>query len=196
MGYCDAAAAANPFKGVEVVRELPTCNLCAFMSGKLDAVLKPNFNQKTIKALMKSTCVRTELPETEQEDCRRLMDENKQMIVRLTRSSQLPTLCNRIGHCMNQIPTAPSHNFLEDPKGGACTVCEYVMGIIDDALGGHATKAKIISVINSLCVKLPREIFVTECTALITEYGGEIIQLMIDDYLQPKDVCQHLHLCL
>ena len=80
-------------------------------------------------------------------------------------------------------------------RSGRCTICQYVMGILDEALEGHMTKQKIISKIHQLCNKLPREIFKTECNAIIGEYGGELINLIVENYLKPKDACQHFGLC-
>merc|ERR1719206_81354 len=115
------------------------------------------------------------------------------MIVKLAKSKEMPSLCSNIGHCKARLPS-----FLKAGRvgqTGRCTICQYVMGILDEALEGHMTKQKIISKIHQLCNKLPREIFKTECNAIIGEYGGELINLIVENYLKPKDACQHFGLC-
>jgi len=178
--------------------ELPTCNLCSFMSGKLDALLTKPKGRRMIKNVLKTICSRPKLSSEQREECQRLMVENKDMIVKLANNFRLPSLCKEVGHCIvghnGAGPIAPLGSDMKT-AGKGCIICEYLIGVLDTFLMKKSTKTEIINGVHNLCNQLPRDIFKTECNALVTQYGEEIIQLFADSVLAPVDICSHFGVC-
>lgn len=178
-------------------KELPICTLCMFMSGKLAALSSKISGKMTIKKTLSKVCSNTKMSVEKREDCERMMDEHADMIIKLAQSSNLHMLCKKIGYCKWGYTKAMSAPLAMRRPGGTpfCLICEYIIGILDKGIAGHSSKAKIIAAVHGLCNHLPNEVFVTECNALIAEYGNELIQLLVDDFLVPVDVCQHFGVC-
>ena len=176
--------------------DLPSCPLCMFMSGRLDAMNARSPHRKIITKVLKKVCSKSKLTGAQREECSRMMSENKQMIAKLTKSFQIPQLCKEIGECkigLNETINEEKNPLIVGGKG--CIVCEYLIGVLDTYLMKKSTKEAIIEAVHSFCGHLPRPIFVTECNAIIAQYGEELVQLFVDDVLAPVDICKHFGMC-
>eukprot|EP00088_Acartia_fossae_P070080 TRINITY_DN9294_c0_g1_i1.p1 TRINITY_DN9294_c0_g1~~TRINITY_DN9294_c0_g1_i1.p1 ORF type:complete len:108 (-),score=16.67 TRINITY_DN9294_c0_g1_i1:4-327(-) len=75
-----------------------------------------------------------------------------------------------------------------------CSLCMTLMEVLDATLTDPTNEEQVAIFLDQICAFLP-EALKSECDALILEYTDDIIELLVNQYLAPKDVCATLTLC-
>eukprot|EP00117_Sycon_ciliatum_P022208 scpid36838/ scgid19228/ Saposin-C; Co-beta-glucosidase; Glucosylceramidase activator; Sphingolipid activator protein 2 len=75
-----------------------------------------------------------------------------------------------------------------------CTLCEFVMSIIQGQISANSSQADIIKLLDNFCEKFMPVTIKQECEDFVADYGNAIIQL-IDQKIDPQLVCREIKLC-
>ncbi|XP_055542116.1 prosaposin isoform X1 [Wyeomyia smithii] len=78
-------------------------------------------------------------------------------------------------------------------NGRFCTICEYFMHFVQEALSEPANEDEIKRVVSSSCDHLPKAMS-GECRTFIDMYGDAVIALLIQS-IDPREVCPQLRMC-
>ncbi|XP_058821417.1 uncharacterized protein LOC131683436 isoform X2 [Topomyia yanbarensis] len=78
-------------------------------------------------------------------------------------------------------------------NGRFCTVCEYFMHFVQEALSEPANEDEIKRVVSTSCDRLPKAV-AGECRTFVDLYGDAVIALLIQSF-DPREVCPQLRLC-
>eukprot|EP00112_Aurelia_sp_Birch-Aquarium-sp1_P011181 Seg2355.4 transcript_id=Seg2355.4/GoldUCD/mRNA.D3Y31 product=Prosaposin protein_id=Seg2355.4/GoldUCD/D3Y31 len=183
-----------------------TCDECKTIVAGIHAYLADNITETEVIQGLEALCSFLGSYATE---CKALVSSyGKEIMVIVSQYTGNPDLiCKMLGLCTSK-KTVEVMTKLEQgkpivfggsqaakkPEGSAlCIVCEFAMTEIDQLIGKKATEQEIINAVEKVCSYLPSTIK-TECDALISEYGPQIIKLLIGQ-LKPKTICTELHLC-
>ncbi|ETN64846.1 saposin [Anopheles darlingi] len=93
---------------------------------------------------------------------------------------------------IDRIMGAPSALQLKE-NGKFCTLCEYFMHFVQEALSEPANEDEIKHVVGTTCDRLPSSIR-GECHNFIDVYGDAVIALLIQS-MDPRQVCPTLKFC-
>jgi len=69
-----------------------------------------------------------------------------------------------------------------------------VMELVDQAITDGANEQAVADALAQVCSLLPSPLDL-ECTAMVEEYTDDIIELIVNQYLSPDQVCAELKLC-
>ncbi|XP_055602732.1 uncharacterized protein LOC129751295 [Uranotaenia lowii] len=78
-------------------------------------------------------------------------------------------------------------------NGKFCTLCEYFMHFVQEALSEPGNEDEIKHVVETTCDKLPRAIK-GECHTFVDVYGDAVIALLIQS-MDPREICPELKMC-
>ncbi|XP_058444014.1 uncharacterized protein LOC131425826 isoform X2 [Malaya genurostris] len=78
-------------------------------------------------------------------------------------------------------------------NGRFCTVCEYFMHFVQEALSEPANEDEIKRVVSTSCDRLPKAV-AGECRTFVDLYGDAVIALLIQSF-DPREVCPQLRMC-
>uniref|UniRef100_A0A8D8AVK0 Prosaposin n=1 Tax=Culex pipiens TaxID=7175 RepID=A0A8D8AVK0_CULPI len=78
-------------------------------------------------------------------------------------------------------------------NGQFCTLCEYFMHFVQEALSEPGNEDEIKNVVGNTCEKLPKAIR-GECHTFVDLYGDAVIALLIQS-MDPRQVCPQLRMC-
>ena len=87
---------------------------------------------------------------------------------------------------------AANSNLLVD-NGQLCTMCEYLLHIIQETLATPAADEEIRNAVEGICNKLPNSIH-GQCRNFIDMYGDALIALLIQG-LDPRSICPKMQMC-
>lgn len=87
--------------------------------------------------------------------------------------------------------TIEKHTVGKNPQ--FCTLCEYFLHFVQDALASPKNEENIKNTVLNSCHKLPKAIQ-GECQEFVDTYGDAVIALLIQD-LDPATICPKLSLC-
>merc|ERR1712117_169172 len=76
----------------------------------------------------------------------------------------------------------------------SCSLCKTVMELLDAYITDETTEQQIADALQQICNLLPSPIDV-ECQVMINEYTDDIIELIVNQYMRPDQVCETLALC-
>lgn len=93
---------------------------------------------------------------------------------------------------IDRLMGAPSSMQLVE-NGGLCTICEYFMHFVQEALSEPVNEDKIKEIVGSTCNKLPKAVE-SECHNFVNIYGDAVIALLIQS-IDPREVCPQLRMC-
>uniref|UniRef100_A0A182MZT0 Saposin n=1 Tax=Anopheles dirus TaxID=7168 RepID=A0A182MZT0_9DIPT len=115
---------------------------------------------------------------------RPLLGENEPVLSALEiQQAQLP---------IDRIMGAPSAlNLVENGK--FCTLCEYFMHFVQEALSEPANEDEIKQVVGTTCNRLPASIR-GECHNFVDVYGDAVIALLVQS-MDPREVCPTMRMC-
>lgn len=170
------------------------CSVCQYAMGYLDSILSEKSTEDEIKKAVESLC--SYLPQYISNECQQLVEQYSNTIIELLVKEMDPsTVCHKLGLCATNYQK--SHDVLNSMRfslhGVSCELCEYAMGYLDQVLDEKSTRQEIETAVKQLCSYLPPT-FKNECAALVTEYGDEIIELLVNQ-LKPNVICKQLNLC-
>lgn len=77
--------------------------------------------------------------------------------------------------------------------GQLCTLCQYFLNFVQEALASPANEESIKKAVESTCEKLPKA-FVGECQGFVSTYGDAIIAMLVQD-IDPSLVCPKINVC-
>jgi len=162
-----------------------TCEFCKYAMTYLDNQLKSDRTEEKIKSALDSLCAH--LPSSVSRQCESLINTNLDFLVQLlVRELDPTTICDALKVCTSSHPKVKT-NPVE------CEVCQEAIGYLDSVLTEKSTEDEIKTEVKSLCSHLPAAID-NECDALITEYGDELIKLVVQQ-IQPDTICKALKVC-
>merc|ERR1712179_103861 len=85
-----------------------------------------------------------------------------------------------------------------DTKGLACDICMDVIGDLDNFLTDDTTQEEILNFVKELCHLLGQllgENFENQCNAMFDENLPAIIDAIVDDSLDPNEICTMITAC-
>merc|ERR1719500_424944 len=74
-----------------------------------------------------------------------------------------------------------------------CTLCTTVMTALDSILVDPSNEQAVADALLAVCALIPS--IQAECEAMISEYLDDIIELIVNQYLQPAQICEAIGLC-
>merc|ERR1711997_183300 len=92
----------------------------------------------------------------------------------------------------------PNSDKLEQPKNEiSCTSCKILVHAITNYITDPANEAALGDNLRQICSLLFANDPVTfgECDAWIVEYTDDIIELLVNQYLEPEQVCTAIEFC-
>merc|ERR1711874_285784 len=102
--------------------------------------------------------------------------------------------CAELGLCVdNEINTNDIFALeFEEPvvakANVGCAMCEFAMSIVDEHIKDTDTVDEIERMIQFVCSYLPGTI-ADKCEEFVDEYGQKVVDALVDDELEPKEVC-------
>merc|ERR1712142_832987 len=75
-----------------------------------------------------------------------------------------------------------------------CSECKQVLGTVDMLLKNKATQQEIISAMNQACGLLPSSVSGV-CTEVVTMYGQQAIDMLVNYLADPAQFCGTIGLC-
>uniref|UniRef100_A0A182MI21 Saposin n=1 Tax=Anopheles culicifacies TaxID=139723 RepID=A0A182MI21_9DIPT len=115
---------------------------------------------------------------------RPLLGENEPVLSALeVQQAQLP---------IDRVMGAPSALMLVE-EGKFCTLCEYFMHFVQEALSEPANEDEIKQVVGTTCNRLPASIR-GECHNFVDVYGDAVIALLIQS-MDPRQICPTMKMC-
>merc|ERR1719147_313131 len=75
-----------------------------------------------------------------------------------------------------------------------CIVCQTVMEVLDQYITEENTEQEVADALGQVCALLPEPLNL-ECQAMVQEYTDDIIELIVNQFLSPSQVCSKLGLC-
>merc|ERR1719481_265054 len=85
-------------------------------------------------------------------------------------------------------------NGLRNKNDLTCAVCKSLMELLDAYLTDEPTEQGVADALAEICSLLPPPLDL-ECFTMIEEYTDDIIELIVNQYLAPGQVCEALSLC-
>jgi len=69
-----------------------------------------------------------------------------------------------------------------------------LMELLDETITDPTNEHQVAEFFDQICNLLPSNVQ-AECHALIMEYVDDIIELLVNEYMDPRDVCDAITLC-
>jgi len=82
----------------------------------------------------------------------------------------------------------------DDFNNLSCDLCKVVMELLDAFITDEVTEEQVADFLSGVCSILPSPLDI-ECETMITEYTDDIIELIVNQYMRPDQVCEALSLC-
>ncbi|XP_077999573.1 prosaposin-like isoform X1 [Glandiceps talaboti] len=185
LGLCSSSSVK-----VSPVKDDQYCDVCKLVAQYALTALKSNSTEAEIENALEQLC--SALPASISDECTTLVKQYFPLIIQLLDTMTPDDVCKALGLCSStKSPLVLKKTPLKNPT--TCAVCELAMNYIDGFIDQNSTASEIIAVLDKVCSALPSSLG-TECTALIDEYGPEILKLLVQQ-LDPKQVCSELGLC-
>jgi len=184
----------------------PYCTLCEYAIQQLDAMLEDKQNEEEIKKTLDVLCQSLSLPIKKQ--CLKLVDQYTEEIIDLFVKEYTPEMiCSELSLCVDNQISSNAIPDLEDeletqeldlPFQGAskvsCVMCEFAMKILDEHLEDEATIDQVERTVQFLCSYLPGTI-ADKCEDFVDKFGERVIRIIVDNEMDPEQVCKELQLC-
>jgi saposin len=114
-------------------------------------------------------------------------------IIQLLINEEPPSVvCAQIDLCSSSLKPV----VIQEEKAPAaidCTICQFLVGYIDQELESNYSQANIERVLDYVCDIVPSSLRST-CTAFVASYTPQLIQLLVNE-ASPEQVCTALNLC-
>merc|ERR1712200_134179 len=75
-----------------------------------------------------------------------------------------------------------------------CSVCMTLMELLDSTITDPTNEQQVAEFLDQICNFMPDSLK-PECHALIMEYTDDIIELLVNQYISPKQICDAISLC-
>jgi hypothetical protein len=158
------------------------CDICVFVVSYAAKYI--NGTEEQIEKVLLGACKK--LPGQLEKICETLvLTYGKDIIRWLLAKVQPKEICTRIGLCKNSTVAM-------SPKLDTCTYCVYVIEYASKFING--SKEEIQKQLIAACRQLPAEI-AKICETFVLVYGKDVIEWIVDQGKNPRQVCQKLNLC-
>jgi len=84
---------------------------------------------------------------------------------------------------------------MKDLTDGHCYICEWLVNEVDRWATEKKTKDEIKQYLTESCAYLPDGDLKEKCDSLVNEYAEIVIDMIVDQGLEPKSVCQKIGYC-
>ena len=81
-----------------------------------------------------------------------------------------------------------------ESEDGVCVLCEFVVEVAEDKLLTNRTFDMTKRAVQMICSYMPQSI-AEKCEDFVDEYGDQLIHLIVEEELQPKDFCTQMNAC-
>eukprot|EP00794_Sanderia_malayensis_P012658 gene12658-13958_t len=185
-----------------------TCDTCKEVVGMVHSFLANNLTETEVIQGLNAAC---SMLGSYAAECKSLVNTyGKEILSLVTQYTANPTMicqmvemCSKAGRSVEIETPAKMQKIMpivfamkkhfELKQSALCTVCEFGMSELDSLISKESTEKEITAYVEKLCNYLPSTVK-TECDALISEYGKQIIALLVKQ-LSPKKICTELKLC-
>jgi len=171
----------------------PYCTLCELVIKDLDQMLENKQNKEEIEKALDVLCYQLSDPVHKQ--CEKMVAKYTDEIIDMFVNEYTPKqMCAELGLCVdNEINTNDIFALeFEEPvvakANVGCAMCEFAMSIVDEHIKDTNTVDEIERMIQFVCSYLPGTI-ADKCEEFVDEYGQKVIDALVDDELEPKEVC-------
>merc|ERR1712243_14945 len=76
----------------------------------------------------------------------------------------------------------------------SCTICEIILTAIDESIADPTNEQEIAEYLSQICNYVGQNLE-TWCLEFITEYTDDIIDQLVNNYLDPDKVCNAIGVC-
>jgi saposin len=157
---------------------------------KIESLLVNNATETEIIEVVEKIC--DFFPSAERSYCDKFIAEYGKLIIKALVDGVGPkVVCTLIHLCLGEEAKIAAFSF--DMKIGECSVCEFVLEMVKDAVGENFTKSAVVDALDHVCGLFPSALR-DECKAFVNKYGSEVVQLL-DDAIDPKAICETIKLC-
>jgi len=171
------------------------CTLCELVINNLDSQLEDKSNEDEIKAALDVLCYGLSTPV--HKECLKLVSQYTDELVEMIVKDYSPNvICADLGLCVDHeissnsisevFETVQVEAQVEDEVG--CVICEFAINVIDERLGDESTVDMIEREVQFVCSYLPGHLD-EKCEDLVDQYGQKLIDALIKDEMDPKQVC-------
>jgi len=177
----------------------PYCTLCEVVVTDLEKSLGDAKTQKAIEEALDVLCTSLSVPV--HKECEKLVAKyTEEIISLLLQEYSAMEVCREVQLCVNndistndiaqvqfEVDVIPMTN--KDKVG--CELCEFVMNILDERAKDPGTVDMIEREVQFVCSYLPDSI-ADACEQFVDKWGEKIIDAVVDDEMNPKQVCAEL----
>jgi saposin len=191
----------------DVENDGPMCTLCEYSIGELDQFITDPHNEEEVKQALDKVCYQLSAPV--KKECLRMVTAYTDELIDMIVSDYTPEeICAEIRMCSpktiitkndiaaNELPPLDGSALSELSSSFSpyCIICEFVMHFVEKQLITPRTMDMGKRAIQMACSYMPESV-AEQCEDFVEEYGDEIIKLVIEAELDPKEVCTALTLC-
>jgi len=211
IGLCETALSVFPVTPVEhEVEDVgPLCTLCEYTISDLDRYITDPHNEEEVKNALDRVCY--ELSNPVKDECVRLVNSYLEDLVQMIVSEYTPEeICVAIRMCgpkeeitNNELPpilnevrpvSPPSSSTSSASAPPFCVICEFAMNIVEKKVLNNRTFDMVERAVEMVCAYMPESV-ADRCEDFVADYGDEIIRLIVEMELGPREVCAALTLC-
>jgi len=189
------------------------CDTCQKVMEKVEAFLTNKTDDATIIKLLEQAC---DTLGPFAQPCKAAVDANAQKIIdSLAGLVADPfSACAALNMCVfKDKPVSPRFGLMPGPvivqdkkpikavkkapklkDSPTCELCEFAMNELEEVLSDNSTQEEIKNALESVCNMLPATIR-DECNELVNQYEEQILDLLINELKNPKEICTLLSLC-
>lgn len=177
----------------------PYCTLCEVVVQDLENSLGAKKTQAAIEQALDVLC--TSLSAPVHKECEKMITKYTEEIVELfLKDYSAKEICTELGLCVdNQINSndisavefeiVDTSSAYKDEVG--CEMCEFAMTVIDEHLKDPGTVDQLEREVQFVCSFLPDSIS-DKCEEFVDKYGEKVVDALVDDEMDPKEVCSEL----
>jgi len=171
----------------------PYCALCEMVVKNLEDTLEDKTNEAEIEKALSVVCQGLSTPVSKQ--CEKLVVKYTEKIIEMFVNDYTPEMvCSELSLCVNNdintnsIDEIVIRDSSVQKETIGCEMCEFAMSIIDKHLTDEATIDQVERIVQFMCSYLPGTI-ADKCEEFVDQYGQKIIDAVVNDELQPGQVC-------
>lgn len=179
LGLCTSSA-SSLMRRLAIKAPSKTCPICMTFVTEIKKIIG-KYSSAQIQQFLNHLC---KLVPSYSAQCNDYVSDYLSIVIEELKDMSAQDLCKASTLCTKDIVKST------DEK---CLVCETVVNYISESLMENSTEQDILKLLEQVCKDLPGDIG-TECTALVNEYGIQIIQ-MIQQRINPKEICEKIKFC-
>jgi len=180
-------------------KKTPYCTLCEVVVQDLEKSLGDTKTQEAIEEALDVLCTSLSLPV--HKECEKLVAKyTEEIISLLLQEYSAQEVCKEVQLCVNndintndiaevqfEVELMPMTG--KDNVG--CELCEFAMSVVDERMKDPGTVDMLEREVQFVCSYLP-DSFDETCEDFVDQYGQKIIDALVDDEMNPTQVCASL----